>query len=242
MMSEGLSASDVALLNRDNDEWGNGSWIWLILILFFCGGNGFWGNNDRSATVGDVQRGFDTQDINNQLLSLAQIQNNAMYENAQLINRNTIETLNGFNQTQMAIMGTGDNIVNGITCGFDSTKAEITDNRYASQKGFCEVNENILKTQFENAQNTCAITNAIHQEGELTRGLINANVVQDLRDKLEEKDRLYQAANFQISQIAQTKNIVSELRPTPIPAYITASPYTSYIPYGYGYGTSVAVG
>lgn len=241
MMSEGLTASDVALLNRDNDGWGNNSFIWLLFLLFLMDKDD---NRDRSATVGDVQRGFDTQDINNQLLSLGQIQNNAMYQNAQLINRGMLDASNGFNQTQMAIMGTGNNIVNDMTTGFNTVNEGITANRFASQQCCCETKEKIMETQFESAQNTCAITNAIHQEGELTRGLINANVVQDLRDKLEEKDRLYQAANYQISQISQTKNIVDAIRPTPMPAYVTSSPYVSYVPYGYGYGygTAVSVG
>lgn len=49
-----------------------------------------------------------------------------------------------------------------------------------------------------------------------------------------------QSAQLQISQLSQTSNIVNSLRPTPIPAYITCSPYESsfYGAYGFrnGYG------
>ena len=37
-----------------------------------------------------------------------------------------------------------------------------------------ETNRNIDNVKFENAQNTCAITTAIHEEGEKTRALITA--------------------------------------------------------------------
>ena len=74
---------------------------------------------------------------------------------------------------------------------------------------------------------------AIHTEGEATRGLIQANTIQDLRDKVNERDRELQSAQFQISQVSQTSNIVNTLRPFPQPAYITCSPYQSY---GYGCG------
>lgn len=36
-----------------------------------------------------------------------------------------------------------------------------------------------------------------------------------------------QSAQLQISQLSQTSNIVNSLRPTPIPAYLTCSPYES---------------
>ena len=77
----------------------------------------------------------------------------------------------------------------------------------------------------ENYKNTCEITNAIHAEGEATRALINHNVMQDLRDKLADRDRDLMTANFQLSQQAQSANIIGTLRPFPQPAYITCSPY-----------------
>lgn len=69
---------------------------------------------------------------------------------------------------------------------------------------------------------------AIHAEGEATRGLIQANTIQDLRDRLAERDRDLSTANFQLSQQAQSANIISTLQPTPKPAYLTCSPYFAY--------------
>lgn len=51
--------------------------------------------------------------------------------------------------------------------------------------------------------------------------------MQDLRDRLEQSEREKLAAQFQLSQQAQTANIVNELRPCAKPAYITCSPYVS---------------
>lgn len=48
------------------------------------------------------------------------------------------------------------------------------------------------------------------------------NEVQTLRDQL-------QTANFQLSQQAQSANIIGQLRPTPTPAYLTCSPYESNV-------------
>lgn len=82
--------------------------------------------------------------------------------------------------------------------------------------------------RYEAAKNTCDITTAIHNEGEATRALINANTMQALRDKLEDRDRELMTANFQLSQQAQNAYLLNELRPCAKPAYLTyGSPYTA---------------
>lgn len=250
MMNDGFSAADIAAVTNSNrNGWGDGyGWIWIILI-FAIFGNGFWGggNGDRYATTGDVQRGFDTQTLNSKIDALGANLNGRLeginsgicssaYENARMIDNAALANANGFNQTQMAIMQNGNNIVAGLNGGFDRMGYQMAENRYAQQSCCCETNRNIDSVKFEAAQNTCAITNAMHQEAEATRALIQANTMQNLRDKLEEKDRLYQAANFQISQLSQTRNIIDTLRPVPQPSYIVSSPYQAFMPY---YGTAV---
>ena len=89
------------------------------------------------------------------------------------------------------------------------------------------INRNIDAVRYEGSKNTCEITNAIHAEGEATRALINANLMQELRDKLEARDRDILVRDFQLSQLAQTSSLIGELRPCAKPAYITCSPYTT---------------
>ena len=62
-----LSAADVALLNRDEGfggGWTGMIWLFAILVLFGGGfGNGFGGNNGVNALNADMQRGFDSQNL-----------------------------------------------------------------------------------------------------------------------------------------------------------------------------------
>ena len=66
---DGLSASDVALMNKGNDGFGGlgggaAFWIFALLILANGGIGGFGGgNNNSNAIQNDINRGFDNQNL-----------------------------------------------------------------------------------------------------------------------------------------------------------------------------------
>ena len=203
-MTEGLSAADVMALTKDSDNgWTNNPFIYLVWLALL-GGNGLWGNRGTTSEVqnaitrSDLFDGFNTQDINGQLRGI------------------TSGICDGLYATNSSLKD-----------GFYGTQGALAENRFAAEKCCCETNRNIDAVRYEGAQNTCAITNAIHAEGEATRALINANTMQELRDKLEARDRDILARDFQLSQLSQNAYLVNELRPCAKPAYITCSPYTT---------------
>jgi len=67
MGENGLTASDVALMSRDGDGFGNGwgGMIWLFAILAMMGGGFNWGGNggNSNAIQNDINRGFDNQNL-----------------------------------------------------------------------------------------------------------------------------------------------------------------------------------
>lgn len=64
---DGLTASDVALMNRDGEGcngWGGMIWLFAILALMGGGFGGFGGgNSNANAIQADVNRGFDNQNL-----------------------------------------------------------------------------------------------------------------------------------------------------------------------------------
>lgn len=197
-MTEGampLSAADVAAVTRNNecyDGFGNGGWMWIILLAFLFRGNwGGYGNGESPL----VSEEFIKRDI--------------------------------FNTNQN---------VSNTAC---QTQRDVLENRYNAQLCCCETQKEILQSRYDAALQAqalqaqlanccCDLKTAIHAEGEATRGLIQGNTIQDLRDRLAERDRDLSTANFQLSQQAQSANIISTLQPTPRPAYLTYSPYFAY--------------
>lgn len=124
----------------------------------------------------------------------------------------------GFNNQDVNAQLRG--ITSGLCDGFYAVNNSLKDGFYGIESAICGTNRNIDGARYD-------ITNAIHAEGEATRALINANTIQDLRDKLEARDRDIMVRDFQLSQLAQNQYLVNEIRPCAKPAYITCSPYTT---------------
>lgn len=219
----GLSVADaLALQNRDNDGMfgGNGTWVWVFFLFFLLawGGNGFgFGNNastQGALTRAELYDGLNYTQLENGVRSIQNGLCDGFYA------QNTT-MLQGFNGVQSQLCQ-----------GLNTVNSNIAENRYAQQQCCCETNRNIDAVRYENARNTCDIVNAIKADGDATRALMTQNTIQELRDDL-------QTANFQLSQQAQSANIIGSLRPFPIPSYITCSPYTAANGYGsYGCGCS----
>ena len=207
-----LSAADVAAVTRNNDDdgWGCNSWIWIIFLAFlFPMFGGMWGNR------GGVETGVQDNFISDEFV-------------------------------KRDIFNTNQNVSN-TAC---QTQRDVLESRYTNQLGLqqlqaaqqsccCETQKEILQSRYDAAlmaqnmqaqmaQCCCDIKESILADGNATRQLMQENTIQNLRDKLADRDRDLQTAYWQISQVNQTKNIVDAVRPTPIPTYLTCSPYFSY--------------
>ena len=200
-MDSNYSLADIRAATHDDDGYGGqGSWFWIVVLFLFMfgfGRNG-WGNdaNNGALTRAEMTDGFNNQSVLNKL--------------------NGIENglCDGFYAQNTTMLQ-----------GFAGIGNQIMQNQFAMKECCCETNRNIDAVRYENSKNTCEITTAIHNEGEQTRALIQANTIQNLRDRLEAKSQELQTANFQLSQQAQNATLINELRPCAKPAYITCSPY-----------------
>ena len=92
MGENGLTASDVALMSRDGDGWGNGwgGMIWLFAILAMMGGGFGWnngGNGNSNAIQNDINRGFDNQNLQAQTRDIMAAVNAASMTGVQTTNQ-----------------------------------------------------------------------------------------------------------------------------------------------------------
>lgn len=206
----GITPAEAVLLNgqnRNDGDWGNGGFMWVFFLFFLLawGGNGFFGNNgygqqaawqNGALTRADLQEGFNFNELQRGIQGIQNGLCDGFYAQAQQVNGLNVNMLQGFN----------------------SVGAQLAQLGYQQQSCCCETNRNIDRVSYENARNTCDIMQNQDRNTQRIIDTLTANQIQDLRDQL-------QTANMQLSQQAQSANLLAELRPCAKPAWITCSPY-----------------
>lgn len=186
MDASNYSLSDIrAATEGDRDDgFGGGAWWIIILFLFvFMGGGGMWGN--RQGEFGQYATAASQQEI----LFGQQFQ--------------------GLNS---ALQRISDGICNSTYALNNSITGEGRNMQMQLADCCCKTQTAIANLAAQTDRQTCAITTAIHAEGEQTRALMQADTIQQLRDKVNE-------LQLGQSQCAQNAYLVNTLRPYPVPAY-----------------------
>ena len=227
-----MSPADMAAVmgtnNRGNDAFGGygaDMIIWLIVIAaIFNGGFGFggWGGNggfnspagQGALTRTDIDAALSTQGIEN------------------------------------GITGIGTQLCNG----FNSVNSNISNLGYNLQNCCCDLKQGLGEVNYNLAAQTNILQNTVNNNGNAIQQALNSGFrdvidaqnagtqrIVDLftQDKIQSLQTELQSAQLQLSNAAQTNNIVNALRPTPVPAYLTCSPYQTIVnPTGFAFGVS----
>ena len=232
MTTTGVSLGDAMLMCNGrngcgygdyNNMWNN-PFMYLIWLAMFNGGNAFGWNNGNcngngaitNAHLDNVQSELqnaiyasnDQQTLMNMIRSLGNGVADLGYANSNLAR-----------DTQQVVGDTGNRVVAALNGGFERTISGINDNKFAAQantfalqQSLCNLNHNVDALRFDNEKNASRIAEAIHLDGQATRALIEANVVQDLRDRLAAQSQELQNAHFAISQAEQNQYLISALK------------------------------
>ena len=250
-MNEGYTLSDIAAVSgnngRNNDGAFGGDWgAWIILFLLFgmfgrggfggFGGQGYGGAcGSPCATQADVRAAVDQQTliskIDQQTYGIADTftaLNNTLNNNFRGID-NAICTLGYQNQA-------GVNTLSAqlAQCCCD-TRAAIQDNTTQGVMNTntiqrqisdccCDIEKMNMQNRFDAQAYNCNTLQAIDKLGDRIIDYMAAEKTQALRDE-------NQALRLAASQARQNQYLINELRPCPIPAYITCNPYAA----SYGY-------
>ena len=200
------NAELLALLNSQDDEgmgWNN-PFFYLIFIWLFAmfGGNGFGfgGFGGGYGAYGAISNDFLFSNLN---------------AGQDAIRASQIATQNGIASATYDLSNQINAVGQSIGQGLCSTTYELSskidagryDQALATQQlsrqisdSCCATNRNIDALANQMSMDTCAIKEAIFRDGEATRALINANTMQELRDKLN-------SAEMALSNNAQTSAI-----------------------------------
>lgn len=243
MNASGPSLADIAAVtdgNRNNSGWGDGNGWWVLIILFALfgwGGNGGFGRNGAgesvatSATDAAIQRGFDNQSVMNKLNGLEQGLCNGFYSTNNAMLQGFSSLGNTIQQGNFGIQQAINDVAVGAMQNTNAIQAQL-------QQCCCENREAIAQVRYDMATNTCAINNTIQNSARDIIDNQNANYraihdelvasqIEAKNEKIAEQQSLIQSLNLAQSQANQNQYLINQLRPCPMPAYITCNPWAS---------------
>ena len=221
-MTDGLSASDIALLQgngRNNgDGFGDGNGWWIILFflcMFGWGGRGFGGfcgNNGSGSAVDGYVLTSDFANIERKIDGVNNGLCDGFYTQAQLVNGVNMNIMQGNNAIQSQLAQCCCDIREGISGINYNLATQACGIGRQIESGFAQTNYNMA------AQN-CQTLQAIDKVGDRVIDYLANEKMQSLRDE-------NQALRLAASQQAQNNYLVDQLgQKCPIPAYITCNPF-----------------
>ena len=218
----------VAPTGMTGGGWGgfggdNGWWFIILFLAIFCGwggnGNGF-GNNGRNS--GGVVDGYvlasDFSNIERKIDSVNQGLCDGFYQQAQLVNGTNMAMANGFAQAELSRSNQQAALMQ-----------QLNAMQMQAANCCCENRAAIAQVRYDMATQACDTRNTVQNA---TRDIIdnansNSRAILDFltQSKLSDLQAENQGLKLAASQAAQNSYLVSQLRPSPIPAYTVQNPY-----------------
>ena len=263
LQNKGLDPNMVAALmsNKNNqDAWGGAGcwWIWIILLFFLWGGNGF-GNG-----FGNGANGIPAQ-LNNEagrelLMNAIQGNGTAINQLASSLNCSTQQLQNAICQIQGQIQQVGNQvglssqqIINSIQSNSAAIGSQLAscccDIRTAIERQGCDSRLATVEQTNTLTSNANTQFNILGAKIDAQTAIINDKFCQlEMREMQNKIDTLRdEKQGYQLSALTQqqTQNLVNQLRPCPVPAYLTCNPFGcngGFTGYGYGYNDGCGCG
>lgn len=211
-MDTNYSLADIAAAtggNRSNDGFGDGNGWWLILFLLICG----WGGYGFGGGFGGYGGGGFNSPAGQGFATRTDI-------DAALATRGIESGI--------------QNISTQLCNGFNTLGSQMANCCCDLKQGQGEINYN-MAAQTNILQNT--VNNGFRDVIENQTAGVQRIIDTITQDKIQSLQTELQSAQLQLSNAAQTNNIINALRPTPTPSYPVMSPYTSIInPTGFTFG------
>ena len=144
-MENGMTLSDIAAVT-DKNEWGEGGWMWIIvLFLFMFGNGGFWGNRgttEQPVTESSLCSAMNFNNLENAVGRLSDNENLHMMQLSQGLSTVGYENLRNFADTQAAIKD-GDYALSSqlAQCCCDNKTATL-DLKYTNEANAAAINAN----------------------------------------------------------------------------------------------------
>lgn len=205
--------------------WGDNGALWLIVLFLFIFAGG-WGNGfgNNAGNSGGVVDGYvltsDFANVERKIDSVNQGLCDGFYQQAQLVNGTNMAIANGFGQAELSRSNQQAALMQ-----------QLTAMQMQAQQCCCDQRADTAQLRYDMATQGCDTRNTIQTA---TRDIIdnansNSRAILDFltQSKLQDLQSANQELRLAASQAAQNNYLISQLRPTPIPAYQSCNPWAA---------------
>ena len=251
-------AALMAMMNNNGMGGNGGWWIWIILLFFVWGGfggNGF--GNNRCGEAAQVASQLNTDANTNLLMQAINGNKDAISNLSNTLNCDINAVNSALNQINAG--------VSQISCDTKLSSCQVINAIQSGNAGLasqlasccCDVRTAIQQQGYENQLAIVNQTNTLTSNANTQFNILGAKIdaqtqiindkfcqleMREMQNKIDtlraDKASLEAAALTQ----AQTANLVNQLRPCPVPAYLTCSPYAAAYGYPTGYSDGCGCG
>ena len=209
--------------NNGGFGWGgDGAWLIILFLIFAVFGWGGNGGGNNAGNSGGVVDGYvltsDFANVERKIDSVNQGLCDGFYQQAQLVNGTNMAMANGFAQAELSRANQQAALMQQLNA-MQMQAAECC----------CNTQRSIEGVRYDMAAQACDTRNTVQNA---TRDIIDANnqnsrAILDFltQSKLSDLQAENQGLKLAASQAAQNSYLVSQLRPSPIPAYTVQNPY-----------------
>ena len=161
------------------DSFGGSSFMWIfgliVLLGLFNGGFGGFGNNGGVATLNaDMQRGFDTQNLQAQTSGILNAVTNGTAQTIAASTANATNAINAIKDGNAALIREFGNVETALTA-MDGNMRSCC----------CDVQQQIMQNNYDGAMRDAATNANFTAQIQSVKDLIQNNTIQSLRDQVD---------------------------------------------------------
>lgn len=240
-LSDGMPTMTMPVAPANTGNGGGFGWggesVWMIVLflifaVFGWGGNG-WGGNGNNGVADNYVLASDFATLQRQIDSAAStierkgdITQQGICDGFYAVNTTLLNGFAGVNQN----MSNGFQTAELSRCNQQAAlMQQLNAMQMQAQQCCCDQRADTAQVRYDMAQQGCETRNAIQTA---TRDIIdnancNSRAILDFltNSKLQDLQTANQELRLQASQAAQNNYLISQLRPTPIPAYASCNPW-----------------
>lgn len=161
------------------DSFGGGSFMWIfgliVLLGLFNGGFGGFGNNGGVAALNaDMQRGFDTQNLQAQTRDIMNAVTNGTAQTIAASTANATNAINAIKDGNAALIREFGNVETALTA-LDGNMRNCC----------CDVKQMVMQSNYDGAMRDAATNANFTAQIQSVKDLIQNNTIQGLRDQVD---------------------------------------------------------